>query len=176
MGRKLNSLILGTALIAAPVMTFAQDWTGPYAGIQIGTSDIDVDGAPLDGDGPSYGIFAGYNVQNGNLIYGGEIDYDTTEYDVGDGAVEVDSTTRLKARVGTELGGGLAYGTAGVVWATSPEIGDDNGYLFGAGYDFPVTENMTLGAEILQHQFDEYDGGDLDIGVTTIKARVSFSF
>lgn len=173
---KLNSLIIAAALVAAPAATFAQDWTGPYAGFQIGGSDIDVDGAALDGDGPSYGVFAGYNVQSGNIVYGGEIDYDSTEYEIADGAVEVDSTTRLKGRVGTQLGSGLAYGTAGIVWATSPELGDDNGYLFGVGYDLPVTTNMKIGAEVLQHQFDDYNDSSLDVGATTFKARVSFSF
>lgn len=173
---KLNTIIIAASLVIAPAATFAQDWTGPYAGFQFGGSDIDVDGAPLDGDGPSYGIFAGYNVQDGALVYGGEIDYDVTEYDIGDGAVEVDSTTRLKGRIGTELGGGLAYGTAGIVWATSPELGDDNGYLLGVGYELPVTTNMNIGAEILQHEFEDYNDSGLDVGVTTFKARVSFSF
>jgi opacity protein-like surface antigen len=174
---KLNTVIIAAALVAAPAATFAQDWTGPYAGFQIGTAEIDVDGAAeLSGDGESYGIFAGYNIQNGAVVYGGEFDYDVTEYDIADGAAEVDSTTRLKARVGTELGGGLAYGTAGMVWATSPELGDDSGYLFGIGYDFPVSANMTVGAEVLNHQFDDYNDSDLDVDVTTIKARVSFSF
>lgn len=173
---KLNTLIIAAALATAPAITFAQDWTGPYAGFQLGGSDIDVDGAPLDGDGPSYGIFAGYNVQNGGVVYGGEIDYDVTEYEIADGAQEVDSTTRIKGRVGTELGGGLAYGTAGVVWATSPGLGDDNGYLLGFGYDLPVTANMSLGAEVLQHEFEDYNDSGLDVGVTTVKARVSFSF
>ncbi len=174
---KLNTLIIAAAFAAAPAVTFAQDWTGPYAGFQIGTAEIDVDGAAeLSGDGESYGLFAGYNIQNGAVVYGGEFDYDTTEYDVADGTAEVDSTTRLKGRVGTELGGGLAYGTAGMVWATSPELGDDSGYLFGVGYDFPVSANMTVGAEVLNHQFDDYNDTDLDVDVTTIKARVSFSF
>lgn len=70
----------------------------------------------------------------------------------------------------------MAYGTAGIVWATSPELGDDNGILFGAGYDFAVTENLSIGGEILQHQFDDYDGSGLDVGVTTLKARFTFSF
>lgn len=167
---------MAAVIAAMPVGAIAQDWTGPYAGVQLGGSDIDVDGAPLDGDGPSYGLFAGYNVQNGNLVYGGEIDYDVTEYDIGSGAAEVDSTTRLKARLGADLGGGLLYGTGGFVWATSPELGDDNGYFIGAGYDMFVTDTVSLGAELLQHQFDDYNDSGLDVGVTTLKARVAIKF
>jgi hypothetical protein len=173
----LKNVFIAAALVAVPAASFANDWTGAYAGAQLGASEIDVDGLEVDGDGPSYGVFAGYNVQNGAVVYGGEFDYDSTEYEVADGAVEVDSTMRLKARIGTELGGGLVYGTAGVVWATSPDIGDDNGYLFGVGYDFPVAENITIGGEILQHQFEDYnDLSGVDIGVTTVKARVAFNF
>lgn len=171
-----KELLFAAVIAAVPVGAFAQDWTGPYAGFQIGGSDIDVDGAPLDGDGPSYGIFAGYNVQNGAVVYGGEIDYDVTEYDIGDGTAEVDSTARLKGRLGTDLGMGLAYGTAGIVWATSPELGDDNGYFIGLGYDAEVAPNIILGAEVLYHEFDDYNDTGLDVGVTTLKARMSFSF
>ncbi|MEM8538280.1 MAG: outer membrane beta-barrel protein, partial [Pseudomonadota bacterium] len=150
---KFNVLAFVAALSASPTVSAAQNYNGPYAGFQIGGSDIDVDPGTLSGDGPSYGIFAGFNVQNGGLVYGAEIDYDVTEYDIGDGTAEVDSTTRLKGRIGGILGSGLAYGTAGVVWATSPELGDDNGVFLGAGYDFPVTQNLDLGVELLQHQF-----------------------
>lgn len=172
----LKNILIAATFAAVPAASFANDWTGPYAGAQFGASEIDVDPAPLDGDGPSYGVFAGYNMASGAVVYGAEIDYDVTEYDIGDGAVEVDSTTRLKARVGTELGGGLAYGTAGVVWATSPELGDDNGYLIGLGYDFPVGNGITIGGEILQHEFEDYNDSGLDVGVTTVKARVAFNF
>ncbi|MEO1640327.1 MAG: outer membrane beta-barrel protein [Pseudomonadota bacterium] len=171
-----SSLLFAAVIAAVPAFSFAQDFAGPYAGFQIGTSDIDVDGAPLDGDGPSYGLFAGFNVQNGGVVYGAEIDYDTTEYDIGDGTAEVDSTTRLKGRVGSVLGGGMAYGTAGVVWATSPGLGDDNGGFVGAGYDFPVTDDLDIGFEVLQHQFEDYNDSGLDVGVTTLKLRASFSF
>ncbi|MFO8127568.1 outer membrane protein [Yoonia sp.] len=172
----LKNFLIAAILTVVPASAFAQDWTGPYAGFQIGASDIDVDGAPLDGDGPSYGMFAGYNVQNGAVVYGGEIDYDTTEYDIGNGAVEVDSTTRLKGRLGSDLTAGLVYGAAGIVWATSPELGDDNGYFIGVGYDAKLMGNAVLGAELLYHDFDDYNDSSLDVGVTTFKARVSFNF
>lgn len=172
----MNKVLMAAVLAAMPAGAFAQDWTGTYAGFQAGGSDIDVDGPDLEGDGPSYGLFAGYNVQNGGVVYGGEIDFDGTEYDIGSGTAEVDSTARLKARFGGDVGGGLLYGTTGVVWATSPELGDDNGYFVGAGYDFPVSSDVTVGAELLQHQFDDYNNSGLDVGVTTFKARVAVRF
>ena len=97
----LKNVLFAAALVTVPAASFANDWTGAYAGAQIGGSDIDVDGAAeVDGDG----------------------------------------------------------------------------YLFGLGYDFPVADNITIGGELLQHQFDDYNGTDLDVGVTTFKARVAFNF
>lgn len=173
---KLTQITLATLLTAAPAMVSAQDWSGIYAGVQAGISDIDVNDGALTGDGPSFGGFVGYNFDNGGIVYGVEVDYDGTNYDIGDGTAEVDSTTRLKGRVGADVGGGLLYGTAGAVWATSPGLGDDNGSFFGAGYDLPISDTMTVGGEILQHQFDNYNDTNLDVEVTTFKARVAFNF
>lgn len=172
----IKGILVAAVLTAIPAGAFAQNWTGPYAGVQAGGSNIDVDNAPLTGDGPSYGIFAGYNMQSGAMVYGGEFDYDVTEYDIGNGVAEIDSTARLKGRIGTDLGGGLVYGAAGLVWATSPELGDDSGFFLGIGYEAKVTPNVVVGAELLQHEFDDYNGGGLDVGVTTLKARLAFSF
>lgn len=172
----MKKVLFAAVLATVPAGAFAQDWTGPYAGFQIGGSDINVDNPDLEGDGPSYGIYAGYNVQNGGVVYGGEFDFDSTEYDIDNGSAEIDSTARLKGRIGADVGGGLLYGTAGIVWATSPELGDDNGYFFGAGYDMLLANNVTVGAEVLQHQFDDYNDGGLDVDVTTLKLRVGFTF
>lgn len=173
---KLANTLFAAALIAAPAATFAQDWTGGYVGVQVGGSDIDVDGAPLSGDGTSIGVYAGYNFDAGGIVYGFEVDYDETDYQIADGAQEVDSTTRLKVRAGAPVGTGLAYGTVGLVSATSPGLGDDNGYLIGAGYDLPVASNITVGGEVLHHEFEDYNDTGLDVGVTTLKARVAFNF
>jgi len=35
---------------------------------------------------------------------------------------------------------------------------------------------MRFGAEVLQHQFDDFDGSGNDIDATTLAARVSFNF
>lgn len=174
---KLIKTSLVVALAALPAASFAQDWSGPYAGVQIGGSDIDTSGAAdLTGDGNSFGAFAGYNIVNGTVVYGGEIDYDGTEYVLDGTTNEVDSTTRLKGRVGADVGGGLIYGALGVVWASSDQLGDDTGLFYGFGYDYPIGNNLALGAEILQHEFDDYNDSSIDVSVTTFKARLSVQF
>ena len=187
-----NKILIGAAFALAPALAHAQDWTGNYAGFSFGGSDITatvkpLDNLELDGDGGSTGLFAGYNVQRGNLVYGVEFDFDATNYNVSD-LVLVESTSRLKARVGTPLGNGLAYGVAGVVGASTNSVLPDDpglapvngfavqdgvGYLVGAGYDMKFGDNLIAGAEVLYHEFDD---DALNVEVTTLRLRVGYSF
>ena len=58
----------------------AQDWSGFYGGLSLGADAGDMlyrlDGNPNGGeqiDGTRVGLFAGYTMQNGNFVYGGEL-------------------------------------------------------------------------------------------------------
>lgn len=171
----MKQILLATALATAPLAASAQDWTGAYGGLAYGGSDIDVTGG-LTGDGESLGIFGGYNWDMGSVVYGIEGDWDSTDYAIGGGAVNVNQTARLKGRLGVKTGNGLAYASAGIVRANTDAIGDDTGYLFGLGYDHALNNGTIVGAEVLQHEFDDFDGGGLDVSVTTFKARLAFRF
>lgn len=173
------------------------DWTGAYGGLSFGGSDIDATVKPLndlklEGDGNSTGIFAGYNYQMGNIVIGGEFDFDATNYRVGEDilgsdSVLVESTARLKARLGVPVGNGLLYGVAGVVGASTntviPDaktglgadfaVEDGVGYLVGAGYDMRIGDNLLAGAEVLYHEFDD---DVLNVEVTTFRLRVGYRF
>jgi outer membrane immunogenic protein len=176
----------------APVQMMSRDWTGAYAGLSFGGSDIDAtvkvaDDLALTGDGNSTGIFAGYNYQMGNLVVGVEFDFDATNYRVGEdeigpeNTVVVEATSRLKGRVGVPLGNGLVYGTAGIVGASTnsviPALGnfavqDGRGYLVGGGYDYKF-DNFLVGVEALYHEFDD---DVLNVEVTTLRLRVGYTF
>lgn len=171
----MKHLLLATALTALPLSASAQDWTGAYGGLQFGGSDIDVTGG-LTGDGESYGVFAGYNWDVGSLVYGIEGDWDSTDYAINGGAVNVNQTARLKGRVGVKTGSGLAFASAGAVRANTDAIGNDTGYFLGVGYDHAFSNGTILGGEVLQHEFDDFDGSGLDVSVTTFKARLAFRF
>lgn len=171
----MKAFLTATLLTAAPFAATAQDWTGAYGGLSYGGSDIDATGG-LSGDGDSTGVFLGYNWDNGNLVYGIEGDWDSTDYSIDGGSVNVEQTARLKGRVGVEAGSGLAFATAGVVRANTDAIGDDTGYFLGFGYDVDLGNGTLLGGEVLQHEFDDFDGGGLDVSVTTFKARLAFRF
>ena len=62
------------AAMAAPVEV--HDWSGAYVGLSYGrtNNDLTLDSMPFDAnDGTTTGFFAGYLMQRGNFVYGGEL-------------------------------------------------------------------------------------------------------
>ncbi len=160
----------------APVM-MGSDWTGFYAGGQLGYGQVESDALTEDGEDLTYGAHAGYMHDFGAWVVGGELDIDGSEIEA-DG-VEVDSIARAKLKVGYDAGDWLPYATAGVaqlnVSDAADNEADDTGNFAGLGVEYRVSNSMRVGAEVLQHQFDDFDGGD-DIEATTAAARVTFQF
>lgn len=150
------------------------DWTGFYAGVQLGYGDIDGD-ADLDGDDGFAGLHAGYDYDFGTFVLGGEIDYDATNIDLNDGAAEVDSVARLKLRAGYDLGNTLIYATAGLAEADT-SVGDETGEFVGIGVNYRVSDRYTVGAELLEHRFDDIGGTGADVDATTFTVRGSYRF
>lgn len=164
---------------AVPAPPPSADWSGPYAGLQLGYGDIDSNGAGLDGSGWVGGVHAGYRWDLGTTVLGVEGDWDQTRIDLGGTTGELDSVARLKLVGGAELGRSFLYATGGLARARATVGGadlSDNGWFLGAGVDFAVTEQWTVGAEVLGHRFDDFDGTGIDLDATTARARVSFNF
>ena len=72
---------------SAPVAASIVDWSGPYTGasfsLKTGRQDYYSGGSLTVYDameGQHYGVFAGYNIQNGGLVYGGELAYSMGHY------------------------------------------------------------------------------------------------
>ena len=155
------------------------DWTGFYAGGSLGYADVT--GSTTLGDdvnGVTYGAFAGYDYDLGNFVLGGEIEisgFDVTDESI---SLDVDSVTRLKVRAGYDAGAFLPYATAGyAMLSTSGAIDDsDDGYFYGLGVDYKLRDNIRIGGEVLQHEFDDYAGSGIDVDATTISARMAFEF
>jgi hypothetical protein len=150
----------------------AADWTGFYAGGQLGFGDVDTD-AGASGDGAIGGLVAGYDYDFGNWVLGGGVDYDFADIDVG-GATVLENVARLKMRGGYKMGNGLAYATAGLAHADTDTLGSDNGYFVGVGYEHMITDQFALGGEALYHEFDDFDGSGIDIDATTVQLRGTF--
>lgn len=165
------------------------DWTGAYGGAQI---DLIVDGllsdggAPLaDVEGTLFGGFIGYRHDFGTLVLGAELDAmfgNSTAAGVGGNLPIADpdiGTTLLRAgvEVGVDLGPVLAYGTAGAAWIDWESNGgsDGDGYFAGLGADMRLSENTTLGIEVLHHRFEDF-GGTGELEFTTVGLNVAFRF
>ncbi len=170
-----------------PIAPAGYDWTGAYGGIQLEYGDVDANttaGADAaEGDGALYGLFGGYRYDLGNVVVGAELDLNLADIDLtapgGADAGTLNSVHRLGAEVGYDAGPLLVYGTAGVAQASATIGGveyDDNGYFFGAGVDYLVSDQIVLGAEVLQHEFDEFDNSGLDVSATTFGVSAAFRF
>lgn len=166
-------------VIAAPVapsVPTSPNWTGFYGGAQLGYGNVDTDLAGINGDGLIGGLIAGYDYDMGNnWVIGAGVDYDFADIDLGPAAT-LENIFRAKARAGYKIGNGLLYGTGGYAWADTDNVGDDDGYFIGAGYEHMLTQNLSLGAEVLYHQFDDFGTTGTDVEATTVQARASLRF
>lgn len=187
-----------TPPVLAPEIVSA-DWTGAYAGIQLGYGNLnvanqidrdgdgDVDaadetfafGGGLDGDGAIGGAHIGYMHDFGNFVAGGELDYNAANIDIGT-IGELDSVALAKLKLGYDMGQTLVYGVLGAAKADINVGGTDfseNGYVAGFGVDYLVSENVVLGGEVLYHDFgDDFDGLDLSADATTVQVKMSYKF
>jgi opacity protein-like surface antigen len=204
----------GFAPVATPVEPVApvvpvvpaatSDWTGFYAGAQLGFGDATMDLSMgeesaefAQGTGALYGVHAGYMRDFGRIVVGGELDWDfgSVELDVNPmfepGTLgSIDSIGRAKLRVGYDAGRFLPYVTAGVARASfsydmpdAEAVLDDTatGRFIGLGAAYAVSDRFTIGIEALRHDFDGPDAngateGDLETQLTTVSLRGSFRF
>jgi outer membrane immunogenic protein len=177
----INDPVPEPEVIAAPVAVAppSMDWNGFYAGAALGYADVDSNGGGLDGYGPLGGVLAGYRYDFGRTVAGVELDYDVADIDLNAGADSLDDVARLKLMAGYEFGRALVYGTVGAAQANATVGGvglSDTGYFGGLGVDYAVTDRIGVGGELLQHQFNDFDGSGVDLDATTIKARVFLQF
>lgn len=187
-----------------PVYT-SPDWSGFYAGGQMGYADAtgkgtgEFNGDPTNfkanGDGFIGGITLGYDHDFGDWVAGVGADYDWTDIKLGDGLTDLtpgsetygtklESIWRLKARAGYKIGDGLLYATAGYAQADTKDFGSEDGYFVGAGYEHLITEQFSLGGEVLYHEFNNFSRTlstsdvvtDYDMEVVTAQVRATFRF
>ncbi|MEO0903283.1 MAG: outer membrane beta-barrel protein [Pseudomonadota bacterium] len=184
------------ALLLVPTIASA-DWSGGYAGAQLDAlvgDDIFI--APVIGGGiavpedsldvdTTFSGFAGYQIQQGDIVLGGEfaigqangVTVDDFDADLSDTRM-ID----LKARVGYDLGETLVYGVAGFSQARLLDTDDagidflgldldtSTGINYGFGVDYKVNEQFTVGAEYLIRELSVED--DIDRFGENVSARV----
>jgi len=157
------------------------DWGGFYAGGQLGWGNVTSNGAGLDGNDAIGGIHAGYRYDLGRAVLGGELDYNLANIELGTGLVDtsLDSVARLKLLAGYDLGRALVYVAGGAAYAEASLGGvsaSGDGYFAGVGVDYKLTETVNLGAELLGHRFDDFDGTGVDLEAVTLQAKVAYRF
>ena len=161
---------MATETYAAPV----SNWSGAYIGGQASHdwgrfTDNDHDAKKFGG-----ALYGGYNMQSGQIVYGGEADIG---YNGESGAAGTGLTGKqklngsIRARVGYDVNPFLVYGTAGLAVTNnelSNAVGSDEkvsaGYTVGAGVEAMVTNNITARVE---YRYSDYGNTDYNIGGTT---------
>jgi outer membrane immunogenic protein len=180
-----------SALSFAGGAAAAQDWTGFYGGLTAGRN---VDGVSHGtagvvvfrdfDDGPTGGIFGGYNVQRGQFVFGAEASVAAASI-VPEGTT-IDGFTRftdVKARVGYAIDKVLVYGTVGYTWGrlegTAVTL-DMEGMSYGFGADFKVNDRVFVGLEYLKRETDAPGptppGGEFISENSVLSLRVGMTF
>lgn len=155
------------------------DWGGFYAGASLGYGDVGASGSVANGNGMVGGIHAGYRWDFGTPVVGveGEIEGADINLDGGVGN-SIDQVARLKLIGGADLGRTFIYATAGGAWGKARVDNDTtraDGYFGGVGLDYKVTDQWTLGGEVLSNAFDNVNSAG-DLNATTATLRVGYQF
>ncbi|RUT32695.1 porin family protein [Arsenicitalea aurantiaca] len=198
---------------AAAPLGWTGAYVGVHAGYGWGQFDLAGDDETTfftpgdsDVDGWLAGVQAGYNVNLDGVVLGIEGDIAWADLNgsatigTGDDAVTVSSNIdwigTIRGRVGFAADAFLLYGTAGVAFAgasmdvaalePTEAFSDDNvhtGWVVGAGVETMVTDNISLKAEYLYHDFgnetfsfDDTNATDASFNVQTAKIGLNFHF
>lgn len=181
-------------------------WSGPYAGAYAGygwgrARDVDATGPDSyrDIDGWLGGVQLGASKRMNKLVFGVEGDVAAAGIgfsQAGDGFSlkgNLDWLATIRGRVGfTPVERVLVYGTAGIAFAgfdldlngggqSFGGNGVHTGWAVGGGVEAMVTENVSLKAEYVYHDFgsDSYDLPDpanIALRVHTVKIGANFHF
>lgn len=167
--------------VAPVVPVVSTDWSGFYAGIQLGAGKIrasdDVD--TIKEDIKAYGLHAGYNHDLGQYVLGAELDYN--KLDLGDfysgDFYEDDKAdlTRLRLRAGYDAGKFLPYVALGVAHLSGDGV-SDNGATIGLGADYMFNDRFSVGGEYSFNKWDDFDDSGVDVKANLFLLRASYHF
>ncbi len=138
------------------------DWSGFHFGIfasrDAGSGNNYIGATPQGVDeilsGKIYGGLAGYNFQQGKIVYGAEFAYSEGKTPVTSApANELTSFFDAKARVGYTFDSTMIYGVAGGAIGVFNRAGSENldtrGLSYGIGIDVMLTKTVFFGVEYL---------------------------
>lgn len=199
--RRVVNCFLPVMFAGLPVASIAQDWSGGYSGLGLsasrGTETEAIDGAQdiqEDIKGNQTALFAGYALQRGKIVYGGEVAYNHGRVVISEQSPDLNYIDRLfdlKARVGYSFGKVLVFGSAGWARADTYYAGVDgadeplhaSGLSYGLGANYAVDENWFIGGEVLQRKLNLGEGDipgfeewSTQWKFTTVQLRVGMRF
>ncbi|WP_339107079.1 outer membrane beta-barrel protein [Thioclava sp. GXIMD4216] len=151
----------------APVVTPAANWTGFYAGANLGYNNMEGDYG--DDRGGSLGVQAGYKYDLGKYVVGGEVDYSAIDSDYYDGM------GHIKALAGVKNGQWLYYGSLGGAYIDGKD-NSDWAPSVSAGVDYMYNDNWVLGGEVSYADTNDFDSTDRDFNNTTVALKASYKF
>ncbi len=163
-------------IVPAPVAP-SYDWSGPYAGAQLGWAWADASPGIDGGDNWAGGLHGGYRWDFGQWVAGGELEYNWTEIDLEGttGDANFSGAFNVKATAGMETGPGLFYGIVG--WSQAQVDGNYDALIGGLGLAYPINDNWVASGEWLYYGFDDWGLDEADSAwANTLTLRVSYEF
>ncbi|MBU2960437.1 outer membrane beta-barrel protein [Citreicella sp. C3M06] len=149
------------------------NWTGSSVGLQLGSGAADDEGGFVSG------VRAGYDVDFGDWVGGGLIDYKHSNMEIGRDT-ELHSMTRVGGRLGYDTGRTLWYGNGGYAHGTLTggdyKASSSGGYFVGLGAETFITPNVTLNSEVSYSEFNDFEGSTPEIGATVATIGVNYRF
>jgi outer membrane immunogenic protein len=173
---------------AAPPPPMIYRWMGPYLGANLGYQFGSASNNPTEPSGIMGGLQAGYNWQNGNLVFGVETDINLS------GADDVFAPWKfsnpwfgtLRGRVGFAANNVLFYGTGGLAYGglelqqnLLSESKTHIGWTAGAGVEFGLTQQWSAKLEYLYLSYADRNysvAGGTSVGLDTNLVRFGVNY
>ena len=190
------ALITGAALAAdnlpygAPARG-GYSWQGPYVGANVGYQFGGVSNSAADPSGVVGGVQAGYNVQYGQFVFGGETDLQVSDADDRFASWKFSNPWfgTLRGRAGVAMSNVLFYGTVGLAYGTLKmenvvtgvsESRTNAGWAAGFGLEVALMGNWTARAEYLYVDLSDRNylltGTSHGIGSSMLRLGVNYRF
>jgi outer membrane immunogenic protein len=177
----------------------AFDWTGFYAGANVGYGWASVEALGVtadDGRGIFGGAQIGYNHDFGGFVLGAEADFQASDisYEATGGGATIrtalDNFGTVRARAGVAVDRFLPYVTGGFAWgnasisttfggATASVNDTYAGWTIGAGAEYAVLDNLSIKGEYLYTDFGAADFGsgvNFNLKSHVVRTGVNFHF
>lgn len=168
-----------------PIMIDPQEeaWTGFY----YGAVALYGHGTPTGANeisGAHGGAFIGYREDFGDITIGFEAELTFGAIEASNQPMrEMGRLFNIGVEIGYDAGNFLPYATFGGAYARfeEPTIlpGFDAsglGYFYGIGVDYAVNDEVSFGAEVLQHRFEDFPLANTDMNLNTFSLNVTYRY